>query len=352
MHSDSANLDVLRSSAVLFVVASHLPITAALVGNNAYHTQSLGTFGVVIFFVHTCLVLMLSLDREAGKTDEFPRALPFLTRRAFRIYPLSMFVVLVVSAIAWTQSETMPNWWAVISNLLLVQNFTGHQSTPLVLWSLPYEFQMYLFLPALYMLVRRTGRSAVYYLLTLWLATLALVAVVWRLGGNYDLLRYFPCFLPGVLAFALWRSERRYSAWVLFLYVGAIAILYPLSVAHGVKGTMLAWPACLGLGLLIPRCQEIQCHLLRRAGKTIAKYSYGVYLIHAPLIGFAFHYLNWMPLMVQWCVFISGLILLPYSAFHLIENPGIRMGRALAQRLSTERHKSKHSVELARSMEP
>jgi peptidoglycan/LPS O-acetylase OafA/YrhL len=234
MQSDSANLDLLRSSAVLFVVASHLPITAALVGNSPYHTQSLGTFGVVIFFVHTCLVLMLSLDRDAGKAGGYPATTPFLIRRGFRIYPLSMVAVLAVSAIAWAQSGVMPNWWAVISNLLLIQNFTGHQSTPLVLWSLPYEFQMYLFLPALYILVRRAGPSSPYWLLTLWLAAIGLVAIFWRVGWNVDLIRYFPCFLPGVLAFALWQLPRRFPPWVLFLYIGVVAVLYPWAVANGV----------------------------------------------------------------------------------------------------------------------
>jgi peptidoglycan/LPS O-acetylase OafA/YrhL len=352
MQADSANLDVLRSSAVLFVVASHLPITAALVGNGAYHTQSLGTFGVVIFFVHTCLVLMLSLDRDAGKAGGFPGTMPFLIRRAFRIYPLSMLVVLAVSAIAWAQSGVSPNWWAVTSNLLLIQNFTGHQSTPLVLWSLPYEFQMYLFLPALYMLVRRAGASSTYWLLTLWLAAIGLVAVFWRLGWNYELVRYFPCFLPGVLAFALWRSPRRFPPWVLFLYIGVVAVLYPWVVANGVKGTMVAWPACLGLGLLIPRCREIQTMPLRRAGKIVAKYSYGIYLVHSPLVGFAFHYLGDQPVVVQWAVFISCLVLLPYFAFHVIENPGIRMGRALAQRLLVERRVPKQGIELVRNMKP
>ncbi|MDB5855702.1 MAG: hypothetical protein JWR22_3743 [Herminiimonas sp.] len=352
MQSDSANLDVLRSSAVSFVVVSHLPVTAALVGHGDYHTQSLGTFGVVIFFVHTCLVLMLSLDRDAAKAGAFPGTMPFLLRRAFRIYPLSILAVLVVSAIAWAQSGVVPNWWAVISNLLLIQNFTGHQSTPLVLWSLPYEFQMYLFLPALYMLVRRSGPLSAYCLLTLWLAAIGLVAVFWRLGWNYEIIRYFPCFLPGVLAFALWQSPRRFSPWVLFLYVGVTAVVYPWAVANGVKGTMVAWPACLGLGLLIPRCRELQSQLLRRAGKSVAKYSYGIYLVHSPLIGFAFHYLDRQPVILQWGVFLSGLVLLPYFAFHLIESPGIRMGRMLAQRLLTERRIPKQAIELARNMKP
>lgn len=43
----------------------------------------------------------------------------------------------------------------ILSNFLLVQNLTGAKPYPTVLWSLPLELQMYLFLPALYLLAKR-----------------------------------------------------------------------------------------------------------------------------------------------------------------------------------------------------
>jgi peptidoglycan/LPS O-acetylase OafA/YrhL len=63
----SANLDLLRSLAVVFVVVSHLPEAAGVpVSNGTYHLQALGLLGVGIFFIHTTLVLMLSVDRQSG----------------------------------------------------------------------------------------------------------------------------------------------------------------------------------------------------------------------------------------------------------------------------------------------
>lgn len=367
MQSDSANLDVLRSLAVLFVVASHLPAATSLVGDSAYHIQTLGTFGVMIFFVHTCLVLMLSLDRDARKIDKYPGTFPFLVRRVFRIYPLSIAAVLAVSAIAWFLpvppavwvpsarawvDAPTPDAWTVVSNLLLIQNVTGHESIPRQLWSLPYEIQMYIFLPVLYLMVARTGRAALFYLGTLWAGSAALIVICWRLGWSYELIRFFPCFVPGVIAFAIWNSSRKLPPWVLFLYVGALAIVYPWLMGRGVRDAMVAWPACLILGLLLPRCVEIQSSLLRTAGRIIARYSYGIYLIHSTVIGFAFGSLQQKPVAVQWTVFILGLALLSYIAFHLIEKPGIELGRRIARRLVPERVDVDRAIERARSKVP
>lgn len=349
MQSDSANLDILRTLAVLFVVASHLPVTASLVGERAYHTQALGTLGVMIFFVHTCLVLMLSLGREARKNRTFPGTLPFFVRRIFRIYPLSISVVLTVAAIAWLLQVPPPLWmtsanawvqfaapdaWTVFANLLLIQNVTGHESVPRQLWSLPYEIQMYVFLPLLYLMVGRAGRRAALYIVMLWAGSGAVIIACWRLGWSYELIRFFPCFLPGVIAFALWNSSRKLPSWILFVYVVSIAIAYPWLMAKGVRDAMVSWPACLALGLLLPRCREIQLRLLAVAGKVIARYSYGIYLVHSTVIGIAFGLLGQEPTVVQWGTFIVGLALLSYLAFHLIEQPGIVLGRRLARRLT------------------
>src|SRR2546422_2702571 len=92
--SESANLDVLRAMAVFIVLVTHLlqvlfPYSYAL-----SLFRALGRFGVLIFFVHTSLVLMMSMERLnlSGKT----LFAGFYVRRAFRIYPLSIATVVIV----------------------------------------------------------------------------------------------------------------------------------------------------------------------------------------------------------------------------------------------------------------
>jgi peptidoglycan/LPS O-acetylase OafA/YrhL len=58
--SQSTNLDILRCTAVLLVVISHLYF-----GN--YTLAVMGRLGVLFFFVHTCLVLMFSLERQHAR---------------------------------------------------------------------------------------------------------------------------------------------------------------------------------------------------------------------------------------------------------------------------------------------
>jgi peptidoglycan/LPS O-acetylase OafA/YrhL len=96
--TDSANLDFLRIFAVLTVYFGHLLQlfhTDKLVGRLTIY--DLAQTGVLIFFVHTSLVLMLSLDRLRIASARRLFAV-FHIRRAFRIYPLSIATVVIMLA--------------------------------------------------------------------------------------------------------------------------------------------------------------------------------------------------------------------------------------------------------------
>jgi peptidoglycan/LPS O-acetylase OafA/YrhL len=330
LRGDSANLDLLRSLAVIFVVISHLPFLGTIVEPYHYHLQTLGLLGVLIFFVHTCLVLMLSLERQAGMNSEW-RASQFYIRRAFRIYPLSIVAVLVVSVLT-RGYDTAPSYSTILSNLLLIQNLNGKPSIPPELWSLPFEVQMYLVLPALYLLATRAGKAAPRQIGLLWVASGTMILLLWRLGLNYHLFKYLPCFLPGVMAFTLRKSVRELSPWALFLYVGLVAVLLPCAVTFGAKENFLAWPVCLVLGLIIPRCREIGSKFVQIAGKVVARYSYGIYLVHGTCIKFAFHRLGITSYWLQFVTFAAATAVFSYLAYHWIEKPGIDLGRKLAER--------------------
>lgn len=331
MRGDSPNLDLLRSLAVIFVVLSHLPPLVLIFEPYRYHVQALGLLGVIIFFVHTCLVLMLSLERQTEILGERRRVYVFLIRRAFRIYPLSIVVVLMVSLLANVYGEA-PAYSTILSNLLLIQNLNGLPSIPGALWSLPFEVQMYVILPLLYLLVARAGKAAPWHVCLLWLSSVLVILAAWGLHLNYDLFKYLPCFLPGVLSFTLRKSRRVITPWALFLFVTLVAVLYPCAVAYGARENLLAWPLCLVLGFIIPWCREINVNYLRSAGKVVARYSYGIYLVHGPCIDFSFHHLAGMTPLLQWGSLLAGTASLSFLAYHLIEKPGIDLGGRLAKR--------------------
>lgn len=335
--SPSPNLDLLRSLAISFVVISHLLLDQSLVNPGGFDTHILGTLGVLIFFVHTCLVLMFSLDRQTSIQGSPPTTLSFLVVRAFRIYPLSIVVVVLLSAIARMHSGREPNLSTFLSNIFLIQNLTGSTNITPVLWSLPYEFQMYFFLPLLFIWSRYGGKYSSSGIAALWCASVALVLAFWRLGIDFSLIKFFPCFLPGVLAFCQRRARPGYSPGVLFAYVGAMAILYPALVGHGANATVLSWLICLVLGILVPRCGEIKSALLRTAGSVIARYSYGIYLVHDPIRYFSFHYLKGIAPFTQWSIFVVAVAGLSYFAYHFIEKPCIDLGRAAVNRFNFNR---------------
>jgi len=186
----SANLDLLRAIAVVLVLAQHLARRMYVENFVGMPTSSWGVFGVLLFFVHTCLVLMYSMERS--RLTGWPLLINFATRRIFRIYPLSIIAVLTalalhldsdINGIRGLSHGQFPGIVSAASNLLLVQNLTQVKSIVNVLWSLPFELQMYAFLPFLFLWIRRNSpqgaarsRSMVWPLLALWIASVAAAA--------------------------------------------------------------------------------------------------------------------------------------------------------------------------------
>lgn len=322
----SPNLDLLRALAVAFVVGSHLKqhVWLPLFGPTpAYDIDALGHIGVAMFFVHTCLVLMLSLERQGAQV------IPFLIRRAFRIYPLAIVSVLLATAL-WGLSNPV-DWGAVASNLLLTQNLTQHASRPAVLWSLPYELQMYLLLPAVFMVARRWAAW-------MWVGSILMVGMLALAGLDFRLVQYWPCFRPGVLAYTLsHRIAPRLSAGWLFFVVLLAAVCCPMLQAAGAPEIVLLWCVCIGLGVAIPLCRPISNKALTSAAAVVATYSYGVYLTHSYAIGIALGGLQFLPVPMRLCVFALLLTALPWLAYHAVEKRGIALGKRLSERMNVGR---------------
>ena len=82
--------------AVLLVVQAHLTGFFGVRSYWFFEPSLLGGLGVVLFFVNTSLVLMMSLERQEQLSEGRFLYFVFLIRRAFRIYPLSIVFCMFV----------------------------------------------------------------------------------------------------------------------------------------------------------------------------------------------------------------------------------------------------------------
>ena len=85
---ESANLHFLRTTAVLLVFTFHVLAFFGLTHAGG-PVQQFGQWGVLLFFVHTSLVLMLSLERQAAQNHRRPYWV-FIARRCFRLFPTQL----------------------------------------------------------------------------------------------------------------------------------------------------------------------------------------------------------------------------------------------------------------------
>lgn len=343
---ESANLDLLRSVAVLLVFGTHyICIRDGVFPPEWSFLWRVGQLGVLTFFVHTCLVLMWSLERtyRAGRR----LIVPFYIRRAMRLYPLSMLAVLV----AWVfDARWSPvNLW---QNLTLT-NYVFWASFPPMLgtqWTLPLEIEMYVALPVLYLVFRK---RPVKLLAGTWVATAVLAWFQPHLGYHFVILRYVPCFLGGVMAWRLMRErERRFlPGWLWPVGIAAAGAMW-LLVSRGKGGALLAATG-MCLGLAIPLFREIRSESVRKITKIVARYSYGIYLVHFPVMVYVlsrpspghphFRLIPPMPVIAHFTGPIHvGLVVgvtavVSWALYHGLEEPAIRLGRELAQRMAGNR---------------
>jgi peptidoglycan/LPS O-acetylase OafA/YrhL len=332
----SANLDLLRAIAVVLVFVDHLLLKLRLDHVWKIDTSGLGHFGVLLFFVHTSLVLMYSLGRSGlAGTRLFTN---FYIRRIFRIYPLSILAVLATAGLHLSSagghglvSSPAPPIGQLLANLFLVQNLTYRESILGVLWSLPLEVQMYLLLPLIFVWIRHSGKTkAFWWIIATWLGWVVL-SQLW-LGshsfGRLNLLRFVPNFLGGVVAFVFSTVvgvKRRIGAflWPVFIMLlVAVFMLFP-SVPVG-------WLLCLTLGLGIPLFAEINLKWLNWISNRVANYSYGIYLSHSFCFWFALSVLAPHSMFLKVSALVLSAVGIPVLLYHAVEHPLIKIGATVA----------------------
>jgi peptidoglycan/LPS O-acetylase OafA/YrhL len=326
------NLDFLRAIAIILVILDHTLLLAGHPVVRGFSFLWLGVFGVYLFFVHTCLVLMWSLERR-------PHTLDFYIRRIFRIYPLAVVVILAILLFRIPLSAGGRMHWTpsvLASNLLLVQNLWRRPLAEGVLWSLPLELEMYLVLPALFAFAYRERTR--WTLIVLWgVACLAARTYSSPPLGN-GLFTVIPHFLPGVIAYVgFMRTRGRWPAWGFGLLLAALIFWFERA-----PGVERGWAVCLVLGLALPYFRQIGSRWLSAASHLLAKYSYSIYLIHLICLAVAFHTFPQAPLALKLSLALVSTAGLSFGAYHLIEHPMILLGAKVAGRFEQKLDLAEH----------
>lgn len=338
-------IDGIRTIAVLVVVAFHAEL----------HAMAGGFLGVDVFFVLSgFLITGLLVDGfESGRL----RLRDFYSRRVRRLLPASLMVVVVTSGL-WlltaTVIERTPIQGDATSAALSVSNwrfavkatdYFAAQDAPspfLHFWSLSAEEQFYLVWPAAialaYLWSRRRGRDAARVVAVvaavLTVASLVSLALTTRAGAAS--FAYFGTHnrayqLLGGASLALWlrRTRRTHvlpSGWHVPAQVAAVACLAVfstslVSLGAGGRGLVTAVATLVLLAALEDGTRSpVHRWLASTPMVAIGKISYGVYLVHWPLLLLVRKFVSTDP----WtgvALGVSGSIGLATISYFLLEQP-------------------------------
>lgn len=307
-------LDGIRGLAILLVFLTHfvaleLPVHAAGVDGAVRWVARFGWTGVDLFFVLSGFLITGILLDTKGQPRYWRN---YAARRCLRIFPLYygalVLVMLVLPAVThWgdpafrTLRDNQIWYWTYTVNFLQV--IKGTAASPLNtshFWSLCIEEQFYLFWPLVVLLAsRRTirwiaaGAIAFGFVFRWWL-----VRSVGEPSAAYVLT---PGRLDGLMIGAVLAIEQREAGLERLrplaarVAAGAGAVVLGLAIWRGMEYTdpvmaivgfpaiALAFGGFLVLGLTSPG--PLSRFLSLGPLRSWGKYSYGLYLIHYPLLG-------------------------------------------------------------------
>jgi peptidoglycan/LPS O-acetylase OafA/YrhL len=381
-----AFLDTVRGAAFLLVILLH---TALAVG--PFPSRSLlqeGGYGVQLFFLASAITLCHSMNQRK-LDDAYPVGF-FYLRRLFRIAPLFWLALIFY----WVVPNIMPAFWLgqwaplgvhpsyFVLTALFLHGWHPHTFNSIVPggWSIAVEMTFYVVFPLLFCYVNSLKRAMVAVL-----ASFVYLKIMLHRGwptdsffpfvhdhiyagiGDHELDFFInlwfpaqlPVFLVGFLAYYLLQDpfiqkamENKFWPRILFL-VGGIALLEWSSIGSGfvpgifpvvltmaglivaVSGASMRWlvnPVICGLGRI-----SFSCYLMHFAGLGLALKWLGhgqVLTEAAPAINAGGPLANSLLFLRLLAVALLLTVVFSTLTYHLVEKPGIEIGRRLIRKLN------------------
>jgi len=332
-HDTDNNFTILRLVLALLVVLGHFHLLAGV--TSPPWPFNYAAVAVDCFFVVSGYLVANSFDRDS----DFKR---FYIRRFFRIYPLYIVVVALQTLILgllepagfMANLGSLARYFAVnavFANFLQYDVGAGvltglaNPSLNASLWTLKIEVGFYLLLPFLWLAVRRFGVGV---LVGTFVLSVIYDEALMRTG--YEFLAKQ---LPGQLQFfvlgmaAYWYRDvlevRRRVSPIVGL-IGLIVLTTALTAMLAQRPPVL-YPLLVGAVVMIAALKTPVFNMRNDI-------SYGVYLVHAPLIQlallFGIYRADWAGL----AAIVSLTVLLALLAERFIEIPGIAAGKRLIAR--------------------
>ena len=292
-----SGLNGLRALASLVVLFWHVDRFSPIFGLEAvgYSENSAAHSAVVFFFVLSGFLITWLLLLEKANVGGISIS-AFYKRRALRILPPYLLVLIWSAAIIFASGESLSSYYVQYALYLgmlpnVANAFLMSIRTLLPLWSVGVEEQFYLLWPWVVRRVRWLPRALVY-LLVLYLL-LKLGFRVFEGNRGYQLVRLTSVSSLVIGAYAGWLFYLR-SRWLKRLYSLPLQVFCWLFLLYGVIvepiqiTSMLAAEtqapvyACLILNVAGNPRSLIRCEgpILNYLGKI----SYGIYLFHLPLL--------------------------------------------------------------------
>jgi peptidoglycan/LPS O-acetylase OafA/YrhL len=370
-------IDALRGIAALSIFIYHIYGTIGIITNWAYPIQilperfiDLTLAGIPLFFILSAFTLYLSLDSRAGEKRKFSK---FYLRRFFRIAPLFYLLLIIVVLDSLIIQKAVPSWQDILVNFTFTFNLVPQYSMSLFSdgWTVGVEMLFYIVLPLVFIRVNNIRRSIALFIGIYWLSK----EIRWLLGTiigenimmstNYDFYNFSHwayIFSIGVICYLIYKLylpkiRREYRApaafsmllsslIILFVFINnlplalALSDLYePLSILTGLQAMSSVAFVLLILSLSLNPNRLI----VNRFTRFFGTISYSLYLIHPfiveplkPIYVYIYgHTIYSTDLSLFLCILLTLLIVTPVSLliYHLIERPGIRMGKKVIAKL-------------------
>ncbi|MFL6088964.1 MAG: acyltransferase family protein [Aeromicrobium sp.] len=329
------SLDGLRLVAFLSVFFQHLPGPAS----NPFVAKH-GWVGVELFFVISAFLLFHLLKAEDEKNGQV-NVRNFYLRRVLRIYPL-LFVYYAVMFVAGGGFAHSFAWFRFAATLLSADNIVTwfrdyNESVRAVahLWTLSFEFQVYLLLPFVFMAWRKWGtRRFLWGLLIFEIA--AFGARFWAIesGVHYPSVYVIPYLRPESILLGLTLAVVTPTWKPVLSLLAAVCAGIAFVATPDKTDLWLYFPAAVMVAGLVDaglRYPPLRNVLAWRPFRALGIISFGLYVFHVAAIYSVAKVLQALGVTGPWAgpgITVLGLILtiaVSAASYRWLERPFLRL---------------------------